>query len=209
MIKLYISLCIFLNLVLDELTGMNLSVTETELERLKRALRLLSEAEKQLRVSSERSTWFTATLLQLGSVSSPDPTHSGSSRRQSSKTTEEEPSSTFKDSISDPQYAFRKSCSPTSFLKADRPKSNSKEENLPLMDTMSFSSKPSQNQLINGDILAGKLDAGKTISRSMNSKMLDEIWLRCVEKCHSKTLRQLLHTYGRLISISEIEGNLV
>lgn len=210
MIKLYISLCIFLNLVLDELTGMNLSVTETELERLKRALRLLSEAEKQLRVSSERSTWFTATLLQLGSVSSPDPTHSGSSRRQSSKTTEEEPSSTFKDSISDPQYAFRKSCSPpTSFLKADRPKSNSKEENLPLMDTMSFSSKPSQNQLINGDILAGKLDAGKTISRSMNSKMLDEIWLRCVEKCHSKTLRQLLHTYGRLISISEIEGNFV
>lgn len=190
------------------------SLTETELERLKRALRLLSEAEKQLRVSSERSTWFTATLLQLGSISSPDPTHSGSSRRQSSKTTEEDLSNTFKDSISepqrsDPQYAFRKSCSPTSFLKADHRKSNSKEENLPLVDTMSFSSKPIQNQLINGDILAGKLDeyvAGKTISRSMNSKMLDDIWVRCVEKCHSKTLRQLLHTHGRLISISEVEG---
>ncbi|KAL7603852.1 hypothetical protein Lser_V15G16396 [Lactuca serriola] len=40
----------------------------------------LSESEKQLRLSSERSTWFTATLLQLGSVPSADLTPSGSSR---------------------------------------------------------------------------------------------------------------------------------
>ena len=40
----------------------------------------LSEFEKQLRLSSERSTWFTATLLQLGSVPSADLTPSGSSR---------------------------------------------------------------------------------------------------------------------------------
>ncbi|KAF2317319.1 hypothetical protein GH714_020125 [Hevea brasiliensis] len=69
------------------------SLTEAELERLKHALKLLSEAEKQLRVSSDRSTWFTATLLQLGSVPSPDLTQSSSSRRQSSGTTEEDPSS--------------------------------------------------------------------------------------------------------------------
>ena len=42
-------------------------VTECELERLQQALKILSDAEKQLKVSSERSTWFTAALLQLGS----------------------------------------------------------------------------------------------------------------------------------------------
>nr|KAJ0201652.1 hypothetical protein LSAT_V11C600334990 [Lactuca sativa] len=55
-------------------------VTEAEIERLKHALKILSESEKQLRLSSERSTWFTSTLLQLGSVPSADPTPSGSSR---------------------------------------------------------------------------------------------------------------------------------
>ncbi|KAL7592566.1 hypothetical protein Lser_V15G31876 [Lactuca serriola] len=43
----------------------------------------LSESEKQLILSSERSTWFTATLLQLGSVPSADLTPSGSSRTAS------------------------------------------------------------------------------------------------------------------------------
>lgn len=43
-------------------------VTEAELERLQLALKILSDAEKQLRHSSERSTWFTAALLQLGSA---------------------------------------------------------------------------------------------------------------------------------------------
>ncbi|KAL7588444.1 hypothetical protein Lser_V15G38756 [Lactuca serriola] len=56
------------------------SLTEAEIERLKHALKLLSESEKQLRLLSERSTWFTTTLLQLGSVPSADPTPSGSSR---------------------------------------------------------------------------------------------------------------------------------
>lgn len=35
---------------------------------------------------------------------------------------------------------------------------------------------------------------------------LDDIWLQCIEKCHSKTLRQLLHTHGKLLSIGEAHG---
>ncbi|XP_027156842.1 protein STICHEL [Coffea eugenioides] len=190
------------------------NLTEAELERLKRALKLLSEAEKQLRVSSERSTWFTATLLQLGSISSPDQTHSGSSRRQSSKATEEDYSSTLKDSsISnqkpDRQYTLRNSVSPPSFHKATYQKSNSKEASLPVMDVKGLSPNPSQNQLISGDALAGTCDdfvAGINTSRCTASSMLDDIWVKCVEKCHSKTLRQLLHTYGRLVSIADVEG---
>jgi len=36
---------------------------DAELERLQQALKILSDAEKQIRVSSERPTWFTAALV--------------------------------------------------------------------------------------------------------------------------------------------------
>jgi putative salt-induced outer membrane protein YdiY len=90
----------------------------------KNALKLLSEAEKLSRTSSERSTWFTVTLLQLGSQPSSDHTQSSSSsRRQSCKTTEDDPSSDSRDISSfkhksDLQYMSQKSTPTASHLKA-------------------------------------------------------------------------------------------
>ncbi|XP_059313451.1 protein STICHEL [Lycium ferocissimum] len=178
------------------------SLTETELDRLKHALKLLSEAEKQLRVSSERSTWFTATLLQLGSATSLDRTHSGSSHRQSSKTTEEDPSSTSREAISlrhrtDTHHAPRKSGSPSSFAKANRRNSASRELTVSSM---------------NGEALGGPnndIKDSKAASRCPSTNVLDDIWIRCIDKCHSNTLKQLLHTCGTLLSISEVEGGFV
>ncbi|KAL1564888.1 protein STICHEL-like isoform X2 [Salvia divinorum] len=148
------------------------NLTERESDRLKHALTLLSEAEKHLRVSTERSTWFTATLLQLGSLSSPDRTQSTSSRRQSSKATDEEHMSMLREPTvpkqnSDAQFAPHKSGS-------------------------------------NGDFTTGK-----TTITCMDSKMLNNIWVQCIEKCHSKTLRQLLHSYGKLVCLSEMKGGLI
>ncbi|XP_047306880.1 protein STICHEL [Impatiens glandulifera] len=167
------------------------NLTEGELERFKHALKLLSEAEKQLRVSTERSTWFTATLLQLGSIPSSDPpTQSGSSRRQSSKTTEEDPSSTSREAIvqkqrSDAHYSLRRSScsSPTSLLNT------------------AFQYLNNSPRLVDG--------AGDMIPRCTDSSMLADIWLCCIEKCHSKTLKQLLLTHGKLISILEADGYFV
>lgn len=34
----------------------------------------------------------------------------------------------------------------------------------------------------------------------------DEIWRRCIDGCHSRTLRQLLYDHARLASITENEG---
>ncbi|KAG8364021.1 hypothetical protein BUALT_Bualt19G0082900 [Buddleja alternifolia] len=168
------------------------SLSERELDRLKHALSLLSEAEKHLRVSSERSTWFTATLLQLGSMPSPDRTHSGSSRRQSSKATEDDNVIMLR---ADTQSAREKSGSPKSFPKG------------------SFDSNPNnQSQFVGGDVSTILIDDGKsgrTNLRWMNSKMLMNVWIECIEKCHSKTLRQLLHSYGRLVSISEVKGGFI
>jgi DNA polymerase III gamma/tau subunit len=43
----------------------SISVSKDDMEKLRQALKTLSEAEKQLRVSSEKTTWLTAALLQL------------------------------------------------------------------------------------------------------------------------------------------------
>lgn len=183
-------------------------MTERELDRLKHALTLLSEAEKHLRVSSERSTWFTATLLQLGSVSSPDRTQSTSSRHQSSKATEEDHISMPREAIApkqrtDAQFAPEKSGSPTSFQVAAHCNSTGEEKQVARI------SKPNQSQFIDGEELTVSHDdctSGTITLTCMDSKILINIWLQCIEKCHSKTLRQLLHSYGKLVSISKMKG---
>ncbi|KAM4133984.1 hypothetical protein ACJW30_01G373700 [Castanea mollissima] len=193
------------------------SLTKAELERLKHALKLLSEAEKQLRVSSERSTWFTATLLQLGSLPSPDFAHSGSSRRQSCKTTEDDRSSASREVTaskqkSGAQYMPRKPASPASLHKAVSSSPNHLAELLSRIDVFSSNSKPSQSQSVDAGASASSCDdvmVGNIIFRCIDSEKLDDVWARCIERCHSKTLRQLLDAHGRLVSISEVEGVLI
>lgn len=187
------------------------SLAEAELERLKHALKLLSEAEKQLRVSSERSTWFTATLLQLGSMPSPDHTQSGSSRRQSSKTTEDALSCTSKEGTasrkkSAAQYMSRKSASPASGSY------NHQAEFLSMINAYASNSKTPLNRNGGDSALATSCEdnlIGNTVAGFRNSEKLDNIWEKCIERCHSKTLRQLLHAHGKLFSISENQGVLV
>ncbi|XP_051132755.1 protein STICHEL-like 1 [Andrographis paniculata] len=168
------------------LGGRNLS--ERELGRLKHALTLLSDAEKHLRVSNERSTWFTATLLQLGSMPSPELSHSGSSRRESSKTADGDHSNTLRETIAqkhriDNQLTTEESTSHRSFSKTSQRNSSSKDNLVRAGTRMSL--------------------------RCANSEMLTETWLQSIDKCHSKTLRQLLHSHGRLVSITETKGNFV
>lgn len=181
-------------------------VTEAELERLKHALKLLSEAEKQLRVSSDRSTWFTATLLQLGSVPSPDLTQSSSSWRQSSRTTEEDPSSASKESNfckqkSDVPYLPQRSSLPALYETINGNSSHQGDHG--------FNSKPTHSQFMDPHTSSTSRDdemVGNLLFRHRSSNKLDDIWDKCIEKCHSKTLRQLLHAHGKLLSVSDVEG---
>ncbi|KAE9602068.1 hypothetical protein Lal_00040751 [Lupinus albus] len=195
-------------------------LNESELERLKHALKLLSEAEKQLRTSSERSTWFTATLLQLGSMPSPDITQSGSSSssRQSCKTAEGDPSSASRDFSackhkSDLQYMPRNSTSPpASQQKALNGNSSHQKDVSSKIDGFSLKSKPSNNLVIDDGstiVSSDGLMVGNMMLRCIDSGKLYDIWARCIGRCHSKTLRQLLHDHGKLVSICDVEGFLV
>ncbi|XP_027329415.1 protein STICHEL isoform X2 [Abrus precatorius] len=189
------------------------SLNESELERLKNALKLLSEAEKQIRTSSERSTWFTATLLQLGSIPSPDLTQSGSSRRQSCKTTEDDPSSASRDVTSckhksDVQYMPRKSTYTASQQKMVNDNSSHQKDMSSKIDGFSLKSKP---VIDDGSTVVSSDDhmVGNTMFRCIDSGKLSEIWVHCIGRCHSKTLKQLLHSHGKLVSVCEVEGILV
>lgn len=155
-------------------------LSEAELDRLKHALKLLSEAEKQLRVSTERATWFTATLLQLGSVPSPDQTQSGSSRKQSSKASDED--------LSSAHYVTQKMNS-TFF-----PRKANGNSNLAVIQHINNHSSSANSH---DNLMVG--------IRCVNPEKLDAIWGQCIERCHSETLRQLLCTYGKLVSVSEVE----
>ncbi|XP_010527864.1 PREDICTED: protein STICHEL isoform X2 [Tarenaya hassleriana] len=189
--------------------GQNL--TEADLERLKHALKLLSEAEKQLRVANDRSTWFTATLLQLGSMPSPGTTRTGSSRRQSSRTTEDEPSSISREVIAYKQrlgLQFRKSASPVSIIKAGDGAQDVKFSSE--VDNGYKSSSSSQIAESDASIASHENStASTTMLTCRSSEKLNDIWIKCIERCHSKTLRQLLYSHGKLLSISEVEGILV
>ncbi|KAI4298893.1 hypothetical protein L6164_032406 [Bauhinia variegata] len=192
------------------------SLNESELERLKQALKLLSDAEKQLRTSSERSTWFTATLLQLGSVPSTDLTQSGSSRRQSSKTTEDDPSSASREATvskqkSDIQYMPRKSTSPAYLHKEVNSNPSHQRDISSKFDGLSLNSKLSNSPLRDDGATSVSCDdlVGNMMFRCVDSRKLFDIWARCIGRCHSKTLRQLLYNHGKLVSICEVEGVLV
>ncbi|URE43227.1 DNA polymerase III subunits gamma and tau domain III [Musa troglodytarum] len=70
-------------------TPLGKRMTEAELERLRQALKILSDAEKQLRHSSERSTWFTAALLQLSAGHNLESTQSSNNTKRSTRGTDD------------------------------------------------------------------------------------------------------------------------
>ncbi|KZV47382.1 protein STICHEL-like [Dorcoceras hygrometricum] len=193
--------------------GRNLS--EGELDTLKHVLTILSESEKHLRVSTERSTWFTATLLQLSSGPLLGQANSGGSRRQSFKTTEEDRikmvgGSSAQKPRTDEQFAHEKSGSELSFSISAGQNTTRKDDPISLVGAASGDS--SANQFVNGEALVlSQYDCGnrKTALRYMNLKVLADIWVLCIEKCHSQTLRQMLSSHGKLVCISEVKGGFV
>ncbi|XP_062202131.1 protein STICHEL-like isoform X2 [Phragmites australis] len=193
----------------DGIGGRN--ITDAELERLQQALMILSDAEKQIRRSSERSTWFTAALLQLGSGHNSDITQSRSSSKQSAKATSETVMEAVRQSsasrtTSHPLFTFRDS---KKTLDLKTTSGHSSPQGL-----ASLSSRMRSNDIV----ICGEcrsvdralLDSvGISPEQRPISDNLTRIWRKCIENCHSKTLRQLLYDHGKLASVKECEGTIV
>uniref|UniRef100_A0ACD5W8E5 Uncharacterized protein n=1 Tax=Avena sativa TaxID=4498 RepID=A0ACD5W8E5_AVESA len=192
------------------------NITDAELERLQQALKILSDAEKQIRLSTERSTWFTAALLQLGSGRDSE-THSRSSSKQSAKAASETMLEAVRDSS-----ASRTASHPLFTIRGSRKtldhRTSSGHSSPHGLASLSSRMRPSDN-LIYGECRSVDRvlrDSAQTSNSTEQRPILNgssdnlvQIWRTCIENCHSKTLRQLLCDHGKLASIKECEGYLV
>ena len=162
------------------------------MEKLQQALKILSDAEKQLRFSSERSTWFTAALLELGSSHSLQSTPSCSSSRQSIKRLNEDGMEKTREfpspeNRSDPPLRLWETSSAT----------------IPRVTSGHNSISASRSSLDR----AHKDDATSVmVPRCVSPHKLDAIWRRCIEKCDSERLKHMLYAHGKLVSIIETKG---
>lgn len=189
-------------------------VTDAELERLQQALRILSDAEKQIRLSSERSTWFTAALLQLGSAHNPEITQSRCSSKQSAKATSETMMEAVRESSASRTTSHQLSTFPDSKKIVDL-KTTSGHSSPQGLASLSSRMRPNENMIyaecrsVDRALLDSAQIGISSEQKAVNSGISDNltrIWRKCIENCHSKTLRQLLYDHGKLASVKECEG---
>ncbi|KAG0476614.1 hypothetical protein HPP92_013455 [Vanilla planifolia] len=194
------------------------SLSEVELGRLQNALKILSDAEKQLPNSSERSTWFTSAILQLASINYPDIALSSSTR--SSKNAE----ILFEEPLEMETGAAVLQCSSVPLLiqESDRPSALQTSTGQRSLHNHSSNQKTISNKLASDTFQINKFSAkrdndtrnrytgeGMRIFRCINTEKLDVVWQKCINRCRSETLRTLLAAHGKLVSVTSVEGVLI
>ncbi|KAI5062254.1 hypothetical protein GOP47_0022793 [Adiantum capillus-veneris] len=168
------------------------ALSEERLERLRTAMKILAEAEKQLRVSNDRTTWLTAALLQLGpdrmcmfSVSC-----AGTSVTQSPVGLDdlgENETNDFELRSAERRTAYHYE---QGFMEAEalhEPSYHGSEKSRLEDDLLDISCKDSNNE------------------QRLSPTKLDDIWSKVMEKCRSLPLHHLLYSSVKLTSISITE----
>ncbi|KAF8715724.1 hypothetical protein HU200_026668 [Digitaria exilis] len=152
------------------------SLSKDDMEKLRQALKTLSEAEKQLRVSNDKMTWLTAALLQLA----PDKQYMLPSSSPSTTLNQGLLAHSEGDAARNSAMDNRNSAMEASNYHAGR---------IPGEHT------PDSHVLSTG---ATRVNGGSRYSKT-DSEM---IWQAVLENVHSDSLRKLLAREGRLISVS-------
>jgi hypothetical protein len=184
------------------------------LERLQQALKILSDAEKQIRLSSEHSTWFTAALLQLGCGHSSDMNQPRSSTRDHPKAANDDVTKAGRESSSSRAASNSLSAFDVS-KKAVDPKASSGQcspqalayysSRSRLNNVLAYGECRSVDRILQDSTKMNNCSEKRPLANE-NSDNLAQLWIRCIENCHSNTLQQLLFDYGKLVSIRQCEG---
>ncbi|XP_020579318.1 protein STICHEL [Phalaenopsis equestris] len=185
------------------------SLTEYDLKRLEQALKILSDAEKQLKHSSEHSSILTTALLQIASAKNMESTQPNISRKHSTaKMNADIKKSTFYNRPSDFIELRGSDSAIFSGMRSRRPTPSGYQTPSRMLQNQDPISAvmPSKIQSVKS---CASDDALFVYNASQNAFNLSEIWRRCIEKCCSKTLRQMLSIHGKLISLAEEEGILI
>ncbi|GFZ06160.1 AAA-type ATPase family protein [Actinidia rufa] len=168
------------------------ALSKEHMEKLRQALKTLSEAEKQLRVSNDRLTWLTAALLQLAPdqqymlpSSSADTSFNHSPLVQSSAGGRERP---------------RKS-------NVERAEMPTTERGLSTHVTRieNLQAGSSGDVYHNAKALTQSADLNKISGRPLSDRVrkeIEEIWLEVLEKIQISTIKEFMYQEGKLIAVS-------
>lgn len=201
-------------------------LTKEDMQRLRQALRTLSEAEKQVRGSSDRMTWLTAALLQFAPDGSyvatscsadTSPVHSPIGRNISN--TNETPKISKKQDKIKQQHARYTEPGPISptkgiIMNVSEPSKRS-DLNLshqPLQSSQS-SKRNQWSRTFKEDMPYSKAATFTTqldnngdehIRKhlSIDAADLEEVWQRVLDAVHSNSLKCFLQNQGKLVSLS-------
>eukprot|EP00250_Pteridium_aquilinum_P019369 c24402_g1_i2 orf=567-4400(-) len=199
----------------------NQALSEEELERLRFALQVLSDAEKQLRAASnDRTTWLTAALLQLGparpcaivvstsgtsGAASPIVKASSNGSRQVLKIINGR--NNHKSMVKGSSQ--KKAHSLTTMKSKNRSSRSSFEVQVHPEDTSKLSSAASRDPS-NVKVRANASASNKKRITMVGPGNLESIWWNVLERCKSPSIRQLLQSHGKLLAVSiSADGALV
>ncbi|KAL5096940.1 hypothetical protein RYX36_001267 [Vicia faba] len=170
-------------------------LSKEDMEKLRQALKTLSEAEKQLRMSNDKLTWLTAALLQLA----PDqqyglPTSSDNSFHHSP----------FALNNGNVKEATRNTSNPVEIPNRTRRKSmDARIENSIAGNSTdrrhSVSGFPPQHTCSHS---TDKTRINERQNSDKNRKEIEEIWLEVLERINYPGLKEFLYKAGKLIFIS-------
>ncbi|XP_028072790.1 protein STICHEL-like 3 isoform X2 [Camellia sinensis] len=186
------------------------ALSKEDMEKLRQALKTLSEAEKQLRMSTDRLTWLTAALLQLA----PDQQYLLPS---SSADTSFNPSPLVQDNSAGRDVPTKSNVDPA-LLKGNTNGGLS-------MHVENFQAGSSSDVFRNGKMKGNTTDRRRhaasatvpqqtfTLSADVNRisgwplpgrvhKGIDEIWLEVLEKIQISSIKEFMYQEGKLISVS-------
>lgn len=182
---------------------MFLSVSREDTEKLRLALKTLSEAEKQLRVSNDRLTWLTAALLQLAPdqqyilpSSSADTSFNHSPIALNNKG-ERDVTRKYNGEHADVSNNGRYLATTSSMDNVNSGNAN---------DVIFYSNYTGRKkQGVTPPRTFGSIDMARTSGGQIPGKghrEIDEIWLAVLEKIQLNTLKQFMRQEGKLVSVS-------
>ncbi|KAG6505171.1 hypothetical protein ZIOFF_037524 [Zingiber officinale] len=176
-------------------------LTEVKLDRLLQALQILSDAEKQLSLSSEPSTWFTAALIKLSSHNTEPNTPSSCSRISNEK---------LNDASNKLKHASKNITSSISKVKSGSYSTQGSHliGSITKMKTDSSVSSMESHGTSEEDHHSNEYTNRKVLEYASSEK-LEMIWRDCIEKCYIKELKQLLAFHLKLVEIKESESALI
>ncbi|KAK8608138.1 hypothetical protein V6N13_023569 [Hibiscus sabdariffa] len=168
-------------------------LSKEDMEKLRQALKTLSEAEKQLRVSSDKLTWLTAALLQLApdqQYTLPTSSASTSSHRSPLPLSDAD----RRDELRNGTRSMPKNA------KLQNPHAGSVGDFETGIANVHFDKK---RHTVPG-MAPQQASTGPTERQNLvkNCKGLEEIWLQVLEKIQVSSLKEFLYQEGKLISVS-------